>query len=68
MRTPTLCLLIGAFNALKFKVIIDQCLLIVILLLVFQVVLSFFPFGFDGFLTVCLCSFLSSFCVSIVGF
>ena len=49
----TLCLLIGGFSPLTFKVIIDRCVFIAILDLVFQLNLcfSFLPFFFwlDGF-------------------
>ena len=52
-QSATLCLLIGAFSPLTFKVIIDRYLFIAILSLVFQLTLCFsfllFFFWSDGF-------------------
>ena len=57
-RTPTLCLLIGAFSPLTLKVIIDKYVFIAILNLVFQLILCFsfvpplfFLFWLDDFLS-----------------
>ena len=53
IQSATLCLLIGAFSPLTFKVIIDRYVFIDILNLVFQLILCFsfllFFFGLDGF-------------------
>ena len=52
MGTPTLCLLIGAFSSLTFKVVIDKYVLIAILNLIFQLILyfSFVSFYFFGWM------------------
>ena len=78
IQSATLWFLIEAFSPLTFTVIIDGHVLIAILLLVswlfcrsslfFSSSFIFFPVVWWFSLVVCLCSFLSSFCVSIVGF
>ena len=73
IQSATLCLLIGAFISLTFKVIIDRYLFSAILNLVFQLILClsfvtfFFSFGWFPFV-LCLCPLRISFCECIIWF
>ena len=62
IQSTTLCLLIGAFSSLKFKIIIDKYAFIAILNIVFQLILfllCFFLFLFGWFpFVLCLCPIL----------
>ena len=77
IQSATLCLLIGAFSPLTFKVIIDKYVFIAILNLVFLLIIcfSFVPFFFFFFFfgwmisfILWLCPFLFSFCEYTVWF